>query len=246
MLTHPTLEKLKDLKLRGMAKALEEQLGSEKARELSFEERLGLLVDREMTEKENRRLTSRLKMAKLRLPSAALEDVDYKASRGLDRRLLQSLASCDWVRKKQNILVIGATGAGKTFLTCALGHQACREGFKTRYFRSSGLFQELGIARGDGRYMRVMDRLSKTDVLILDDWGIVGLTDSERTEVLEILEDRHGRRSTIIASQLLLNDWHQSIGNPTIADAIMDRLVHNAHTVTFKGDESMRKRRAEE
>jgi len=245
MLTHPTLEKLKDLKLRGMAKALEEQLGSEKARELSFEERLGLLVDREMTEKENRRLTLRLKMAKLRLPSAVLEDVDYKASRGLDRRLLHSLASCDWVRKKQNILVIGATGAGKTFLTCALGHQACREGFKTRYFRSSGLFQELGIARGDGRYMRAMDRLSKTDVLILDDWGIVGLTDSERTEVLEILEDRHGRRSTIIASQLPLNDWHQSIGNPTIADAILDRLVHNAHTLTLKG-ESMRKRKTEE
>lgn len=246
MLTHPTLEKLKGLKLCGMARALEEQFGSEKTEELSFEERLGLLVDREMTEKENRRFASRLKKAKLRLSSAVLEDIDYKASRGLDRRLLHSLACCDWVRKKQNILVIGATGAGKTFLTCALGHQACREGFKTKYFRSPGLFQELGIARGDGRYMRVMDRLSKTDVLILDDWGIVGLTDSERTEVLDILEDRHGRRSTIIASQLPLDDWHQSIGNPTIADAIMDRLVHNAHTVILKDKDSMRKRRAGE
>ena len=246
MLTHPTIEKLKELKLHAMARALEEQLSSEKAGELSFEERLGLLVDREMTEKEDRRLTSRLKTAALRLSSAVLEDIDYAASRGLDRGLLQSLASCEWARKKQNVLVAGATGTGKTFLACALGHQACRDGFKTRYFRLSRLFQYLGIARGDGRYMRVLERLSKTDVLILDDWGLSGLTDSERTDLLEILEDRHGHRSTIIASQLPLNDWHQSIGNPTIADAILDRLVHNAHILTLKGSESMRKKRSEE
>ncbi|MEI7752197.1 MAG: IS21-like element helper ATPase IstB [Candidatus Omnitrophota bacterium] len=246
MLNHPTLEKLKELKLHGMARALEEQLASERAKNLSFEERLGLLVDREATDKDTRRLSSRLKRARLRLPSAVMEDIDLKASRGLDRSLVNSLASCDWVRKKQNVLITGATGSGKTYLACALGHQSAREGFRIRYFRAGRLFQELGIARGDGRYAKVLEGLSKADVLILDDWGLSSLGDLERMDLLEVMEDRHALRSTIIASQLPLEKWHETIGNQTIADAVLDRLIHNAHTLNLKTKNSMRERKKDD
>ena len=242
MLNHPTLHKLQELKLHGMAREFEEQLQSGKADDLEFEERLGLLVDRESTQREDLRLTSRLRKAKLRL-QASIEDIDFKSSpRGLDRSLIRSLSSCDWVKKNRNILITGATGVGKTYLACALAQKACREGFRSRYFRTSRLFEELGISRGDGRHPRFMDHISRFDLLIIDDWGIQGFSDSQRTDLLEILEDRHGLSSTIVTSQFPVNDWHKAIGNPTLADAILDRLIHNAHVINLKGG-SMRKRR---
>lgn len=241
MLNHPTLHKLQVLKLHGMARALEEQSRSEKSSTLDFEERLGLLVDREMTERDDRRFTTRLRQARLRI-QATIEDIDYKAPRGLDRSLVKSLSQCQWIGKHQNLLITGSTGAGKTYLACAFGHQACREGFKTGYFRAPRLFEELAIGRGDGRYSRMLNRMSKLDLLIIDDWGIHGFSDSQRTDLLEILEDRHGRRSTVVASQFPVDSWHKAIGNPTIADAILDRLVHNAHIINMKGG-SMRKGR---
>jgi DNA replication protein DnaC len=239
MLNHPTLHKLQALKLHGMARALEEQSRSEKSSTLDFEERLGLLVDREMTERDDRRFTTRLRQARLRI-QATIEDINYKAPRGLDRSLIKSLSQCQWIGKRQNLLITGSTGAGKTYLACAFGHQACREGLKTGYFRAPRLFEELAIGRGDGRYSRMLNRMSKLDLLIIDDWGIHGFSDSQRTDLLEILEDRHGRRSTVVASQFPVDSWHKAIGNPTIADAILDRLVHNAHTINMKGG-SMRK-----
>lgn len=241
MLNHPTLAKLQALKLHGMCRALEEQSRSEKSSALDFEERLGLLVDREMTEREDRRLTTRLRQARLRI-QATIEDIDYKAPRGLDRSLVRSLSQCRWISKHQNLLITGSTGAGKTYLACAFGHQACREGFKTGYFRASRLFEELSIGRGDGRYPRIMNRIAKFDLLIVDDWGIHGFSDSQRTDLLEILEDRHGLRSTVVASQFPVDSWHKAIGSPTIADAILDRLIHNAHIINMKGG-SMRKGR---
>jgi DNA replication protein DnaC len=242
MLHHPTVEKLQALKLTGMLKALSEQMIMPDVGDLSFEERLGLMVDREMTERQARRLTTRLRQAKLRL-SAALEDVDYQHPRGLDKSLMLSLASCQWVKDRRNILITGPTGVGKTWLACALGQKACREGYTTLYLRLPRLLQELPIAKGDGRYGKVMASLAKTDVLILDDWGLAVLSDDHRRDVLEVLEDRHDRRSTLVTSQLPLDHWHEAIGNPTLADAILDRLVHNAYKITLKG-ESMRKRRA--
>ena len=241
MLNHPTLHKLQTLKLHGMARALEEQSRSEKSSSLDFEERLGLLVDREMTERDDRRFTTRLRQARLRI-QATLEDIDYKAPRGLDRSLIKSLSQCHWIGKHQNLLVTGSTGAGKTYLACAFGHQACREGFKTGYFRAPRLFEELALGRGDGRYSKMMNRMSKLDLLIIDDWGIHGFSDSQRTDLLEILEDRHGLRSTVVASQFPVDSWHKAIGNPTIADAILDRLIHNAHIINMKGG-SLRKGR---
>jgi DNA replication protein DnaC len=241
MLSHPTRHKLEALKLHGMAKALEEQSRSEKANELGFEERLGLLIDREMAEREDRRLTTRLRHARLRLEASAV-DIDFKSPRGLDRTLVKSLLDCRWIEKHRNLLITGATGCGKTYLACAFGHEACRGGYKTGYFRASRLFEELSIGRGDGRYARIMSRLAKLDLLIIDDWGIQSFTDTQRTDLLEILEDRHGLKSTVIASQLPVDAWHKAIGNPTLADAILDRLIHNAHTISMQGG-SMRKTR---
>jgi DNA replication protein DnaC len=242
MLTHPTLDKLHALKLTGMTAALSEQLQMPDIEELSFDERLGLLVDRELTARDNRRLSSRLRRARLKHP-AALEDIDYRQPRGLDRSLMQALASCRWVKEHLNILITGPTGVGKTWLACALAHKACREGHTALYLRLPRLLQELAIAKGDGRYPRLLGALAKTEVLILDDWGLVQPSAEQRRDLLEILEDRHGIRSTLATSQLPIDKWHDFIGDPTLADAILDRLVHNAYKITLKGA-SMRKRQA--
>ena len=242
MLTHPTLDKLQTLRLTGMVKALSEQMQMPDISDLSFEERLGLLVDREMTERHDRRLKTLLRQAKLRL-NASIEDLDYRHPRGLDKSLFISLASCQWVRDRRNILITGPTGVGKTWIACALGQTACRQGYTTLYLRLPRLLQELPIAKGDGRYAKLMASLAKTDVLILDDWALAKLSDEHRHDLLEILEDRHDRRSTLVTSQFPLEHWHEAIGNPTLADAILDRLVHNAYKITLKGD-SMRKRLA--
>jgi DNA replication protein DnaC len=242
MLTHPTLDKLQALKFTGMASALAEQSKMPDIEELAFEERLGLLVDRELTERENRRLTSRLRRAKLK-HNAALEDIDYRHPRGLDKSLIQSLAACRWVKEHLNILLTGPTGVGKTWLACALAHKACREGHTAHYLRLPRLLQDMAIAKGDGRYNKLLATLAKTDVLIIDDWGLAKLTAENRRDLLEILEDRHGSRSTLATSQLPVDKWHDMIGDPTLADAILDRLVHNAYKINLKGG-SMRKRRA--
>jgi DNA replication protein DnaC len=242
MLKHPTLDKLHALKLTGMAAALEDQSATPDITDLSFEERLGLLVDREMTERDNRRMSSRLRRAKLR-HAAILEDIDYRNSRGLDKGLVQSLASCQWVKEHLNVLITGPTGVGKTWLACALAHKACREGYTAQYVRLTRLLRELTIAKGDGQYSKLLTSLAKVDVLILDDWGLMKLSAENRRDLLEVLEDRHGRRSTIATSQLPIEEWHGIIGDATLADAILDRLVHNAYKINLRG-ESMRKQQA--
>jgi len=242
MLNHPTLDKLQDLRFTGMAKALSEQMALPDIDELSFEERLGLLVDREMTEREDRRLTTRLRQAKLK-QNACIEDIDFKQPRGLDKSLILDLAQCQWIRKHLNLLITGPTGVGKTWVACALAQKACREGFTSLYLRLPRLLQELPIAKGDGTYTRLMNRLAKVDVLILDDWGLSKLIAEQRRDLLEILEDRHDTRSTIVTSQLPLDQWHHIIGDPTLADAILDRIVHNAYKINLKG-ESMRKNKS--
>lgn len=243
MLTHPTLDKLQALRLTGMARALEEQLQMTGIEELGFCERLGLLVDREMTERENRRLHDRLAKARLR-QTAVVEDIDFRAPRGLDRSLFNALCSCQWIREHQNILITGATGLGKSFLACALAHKACRDGFTALYHRLPRLLPDLAIAKADGRYGKLLAALARTDVLVLDDWGLLALTDGHRRDLLEIVEDRYDRRSTIVTSQLPVNSWHDAIGDATLADAILDRLVHNAHRLPLKGKESIRKTKA--
>ena len=239
MLTHPTLEKLRALRLNGMLKALSEQQQMSDLGSLGFEERLGLLIDREMTDRDNRRLETRLKKAKLR-HCCCMEDLDFKAARGLDKALTLSLAACTWIARGINVLICGPTGIGKSYLACALGHKACLEGYSTLYLRLPRLFEELRLAKADGRYGKLMLSYAKTDLLILDDWGLTPMTDPQRRDLLELLEDRYGKRSTIVTSQLPVQAWHEAIGDPTLADAILDRLVHNAYKLELKGD-SMRK-----
>jgi DNA replication protein DnaC len=209
---------------------------------LSFEERLGLLVDRESTERENRRLTTRLRQAKLR-QTACIEDIDYRHPRGLDKTLMTRLTTCQWVRDRHNVLITGPTGIGKTWLACALGHKVCREGWTALYLRLPRFLQELPIAKGDGRYGKLLTTLAKTDLLILDDWGLAPLSDENRRDLLELLDDRYDRRATMVTSQLPVDHWHEALGEPTLADAILDRLVHNAYKIALQG-ESMRKRQA--
>lgn len=242
MLIHPALDKLQRLQLTGMRKALAEQTELPDIGDLSFEERLGLLVDREITERDDRRLKTRLRPAKLR-QQAAIEDIDYRHPRGLDKALIARLIQGEWIQAHHNILITGPTGVGKTWLACALAHKACREGYRVHYLRLPRLFQELPIAKGDGRYPKLLATLAKTDVLVLDDWGLSPFTDEQRRDVLEIIEDRHGRRATLITSQLPVEHWHEIIGDPTLADAILDRLVHTAYKINLKG-ESMRKRKS--
>jgi DNA replication protein DnaC len=240
MLTHPTLEKMKALRLYGMAKAFEEQLQMTDRNDFSFEDRLGLLIDREASDKENRRLQSRLRKAQL-AQSACVEDLDSSARRGLDKTFTSKLYTCDWIGEKLNVLITGATGTGKSYLACALGQKACREGYSVEYHRAPRLFPELQLAKGDGRYETILRRLAKTDLVILDDWGLYPMNDEARRDCLELLEDRCGKCSTLVTSQIPLAHWHETIGDPTLADAILDRLVHQAYKVELKG-ESMRKR----
>jgi DNA replication protein DnaC len=239
MLLEPTLTRLRELRLTGMATALEEQQGVPDVQSLSFEDRLALLVEREATVRDDRRLTRLLRQAKLRLP-ASVEDLNLHSARGLDRSVVLRLASCEWIRRHQVVLIHGATGTGKTFLACALAQAACRQGLSSRYFRLSRLLEELAFTRGDGSYPNFMNRLQKTDLLVLDDYGLAPLSDRERRDLLEVLEDRTGRRATLLASQLPLEHWHETIGDATLADAILDRIVHHAHRITLKG-ESMRR-----
>lgn len=242
MLTHPTLELLRRLRLNGMADAYAQQTDSREAQALSFDERLGLLVDRERSERESRLLSNRLRRARLK-QNASFEDLDYVQSRGLDKTVLRALARCDWVREHQNLLIVGATGTGKTYLACAFAHKACLEGFSARYERLSRLLESVHLARVDGSYPKLMAELAKTDLLVLDDWGLAPIPPAGRNDLLEILDDRHGHRSTVVTSQLPIAEWHALVGDATLADAILDRLVHNAHRITLKGD-SMRKQRS--
>lgn len=242
MLQHPTVEKLTALKFTGMVKALTEQMRMPDIEQLSFEERLGLLVDRELTERQDRRLQTRLRNARLK-QQACIEDIDYRHRRGLDKSLLTRLSSCQWLKEKLNILITGPTGVGKTWLACALAQKACREGYTVLYLRLPRLLQELPLAKGDGSYPKRMATLAKTDVLVLDDWGLSKLIPEQQRDLLEILDDRHGTRSTLVTSQLPVDKWHDIIGDPTLADAILDRLIHNAYKINLKG-ESMRKQKA--
>jgi DNA replication protein DnaC len=242
MLNQPTLEKMRAMKLTGLADAFERQLGSAEYAPLSFEERLGLLVDAEWDAREQRKLTRRLQRAKLRYP-ASLEDVDFKTPRGLDRRQVLSLGRCDWIGEHLNLLITGPTGTGKSYLASAFGQRACRSGFSAQYARTSRLVHDLAVARGDGSYNRLLTRLTRTDLLVVDDWMLTPLKDSERRDLLEVIEDRQERASTLIASQLPVKAWHAAIGEPTIADSICDRLIHGAHRIELKGG-SMREVRA--
>ena len=241
MLTHPIMEKLEIMKFYGMRKAFEEQLQMADIEKLSFEERFGLIVEREKTEREDRRLKTRLRKARLRL-AASIEDIDFNHPRGLDKELILSLASCQWIKAHHNIFITGPTGVGKTYLACALAQKACREGHSALYLRLPKLFADLGLAKGDGRYSKLLSGLAKTNLLVLDDWGLSKLNKEQQRDFLEIIEDRYELQSTVITSQLPVSHWHEIIGDPTMADAILDRMVHNAYKIDLKGG-SMRKKK---
>lgn len=241
MHTQHTITRLRALRLEGMARAFEEQLLQPAAQSLSFEERFGLLVDRETSWRDSKRIARLLKVAKLKVSSASIEDIDYRPNRGLDKRLVSTLASCDWIRHAQNLILVGATGTGKTWLCCAFGQAACRQGFSTVYLRASRLLEELRIAHGDGSFARKLSALARTDLIVIDDWAQVSLTHNDRANLLEVLDDRVNTRSTLITSQLPVDTWHEYLADPTLADAILDRLVHHSHRIALKG-ESMRKR----
>jgi DNA replication protein DnaC len=242
MLNEQTIEKLYHMKLNGMAEAFKEQLLQPDLAELSFEERFAFLVERHWTWKEDRRMRRLLSQAKLKI-NACIEDIDFRAHRGLQKSLILQLASCDWIKKAHNVIVTGPTGAGKTYLACALANRACRMGLSAFYIRIPKLFQDLAIAKADGSYSKTMKKLARSKVLVLDDLGLAPMSPQERRDLLEVVEDRHGLASTIVAAQLPIENWHENIRDPTIADAILDRLVHNAYKINLKG-ESMRKLRS--
>ena len=240
MLQKQTLTQLRTIKLSGMAEALELQWSQPQTYDdISFEERIALMINQEITSRDNKRLQRLLKAARFKI-SARLEDVDYTHPRGLMKKQITALQAGDWLVKNRNLLITGPTGCGKTYLACAIGHYACHQGMSVRYFRATRLFDMLTMAHGDGRYLKLMAQLAKTDVLIIDDWGLEKLTLSQRNDLLEIMEDRHSIKSTLVTSQLPITKWHPYIGDATLADAILDRLLHNAHKLVLKG-ESMRK-----
>jgi len=241
MLTHPTLDRLRELKLDGMARALEEQRQQPACQELAFEDRLGLLIDREASWRSSRRLERLLRQARLKHPQACLEDIDYSPGRGLDRRLIAGLSGGDWIGQGQSIVLTGPTGAGKTWLACALGQLACRQGASVLYQRVPRLTESLRVAHADGSFGRQLVQLARIDVLLLDDWGMTPLDQAARHDLLEVIDDRSTGRSTIITSQLPIEHWHAWLNDPTVADAILDRLVHRSHRIALKGD-SLRKK----
>lgn len=245
MLTEPTIEKLKALRLEALATAWTEQQKKPDLAKLGFDERLAMLVDAEWLDRENKRIVRCLKEAKLRLSQACIENIDYPAKRELDRAVVRQLATCRWIDEHQNVVLTGATGTGKTYLACALAHQACRKGYRAIYRRSSRLSDEMALAHADGTFARVLTRLARVDVLVIDDWGHAPMREQERRDLVEILDDRHGLRSTIMTSQLPVSKWHDHIGDPTNADAICERIVHNAHRIVLKGP-SRRKEEAKE
>jgi DNA replication protein DnaC len=235
MLNEPTIEKLKSLRLHAMAAAWTAQQSQPDLASLSFDERLGLLVDAEWMHRENKRLGRALREAKLRLGGACIEDIDFAAKREIDRAVVRQLASCRWVREHQNVLITGATGTGKTYVACALAQQACRTGHRAMYRRASRLYQELALADADGTLVRLLARIARVDVLVIDDFAMAAIPSDRRNDLLEILEDRYGQRSTIITSQLDAKRYHEYLNDPTVADAVCDRLLHNAHRLVLKG-----------
>jgi DNA replication protein DnaC len=242
LLNHPTLDLLHELGLYGMAKAFVDLESSGDAATLTHAEWLGLLLDREATDRNDKRLRTRLRYAKLR-HQAAIEDIDYRAPRGLDRALFQKLAEGSWIDAHDNLILCGPTGIGKSWLACALGHKACRDNRSVLYQRIPKLLGDLALARGDGRYARILRTLGGVQLLLLDDWGLRPLDATGRQDFLEVLEERYGRRSTIITSQVPVDKWHELIGDPTYADAILDRIVHNAHRINLIGESMRRKRK---
>jgi DNA replication protein DnaC len=243
MLNEQTIEKLYDMKLNGMAEAFKDQLQQPDTSELSFEDRFALLVDRQWTWREDHRMKRLLSNAKLKI-NACVEDIDYRVPRGMDKSLILKLAGCDWISKAHNVIITGPTGVGKTYLACALANRACRVGLSAFYIRIPKLFHDLAIAKADGSYPKVMKKLAKAKVLILDDLGLAPMSAQERRDLLEVIEDRHGLTSTAVTAQLPIENWHENIRDPTIADAILDRLVHSAYKINLKG-ESMRKLRSD-
>lgn len=235
MLIQPTADRLRALRLPAMSEAYLAQRQDQATLGMDFDTRLALLVDAELLSRENRKLARYLKDAKLRIAQACLENLDYSPRRELDRALVRQLATGQWILEHRNVLLIGATGVGKTYLACALGQQACRQGYRTLYRRLPRLFQELALARADGTYATVLARLARIECLILDDWGLGTPTDLQRQDLLEVIEDRDATRSTVIASQLPRDHWHAFLGDPTVADAVIDRLVNNAYTIHLKG-----------
>jgi len=241
MLNQPTMTKLYEMKLNGMAEAYEEQRASSTVAQLSFEERFAMLVERQWIWKENRALARRLAYAKLKQP-AAIEDLDFRDSRGLKRAQIEQLSTGDWITNHQNVIITGPTGCGKTFVACALAHKACRQGHRAIYFYVPKLFRSLTLAKADGSLPGLLKKIARAQVLVVDDWGIAKIDDHQYQEFLEILDDRHGSGSTVISSQFPVAAWHETIPDPTVADAILDRLIHNSHIIQLKG-ESMRKRK---
>jgi DNA replication protein DnaC len=234
MLTQQTLEKMNAMKLSGMSEAFQQQLASTECARLSFDERLGLLVDSEWIAREQRKLKRRLRSAKMRY-AASVEDIDFKHPRGLDRQQVLSLGNCGWIQSRHNLLITGPTGIGKSYLVCAFVERACRRGYSAAYLRLPRLLQQLAVGRGDGSYDRLLGRLARLDLLAIDDWLLAPLRDGERRDILEVIEDRSERASTLVASQLISKDWHAVIGDPNLADSICDRLLHNAHRLDLKG-----------
>lgn len=241
MLMEPTINKLLTLKLNGMVAALEEQRKNTDTANWSFEDRLALLVERQWLWKENRALTARLKSAKLRQP-ACVEDIDYRHHRGLHRSVMNQLAACDWVQQAQNCIITGPTGVGKSYLACALAQKACRDGYRTRYFYAPKLFRELLACQAEGSLPSLLKKLEKTQLLVIDDWGLEKASATQYRDFLELLDDRHGHAATLITSQFEPDRWHELVGDATVADAILDRLIHVAHRIKLNG-ESMRKPR---